>query len=80
MLTYQKKKTMMDVIVSTIMKSMAAILYIYSSNNQPILDSVYSTSVHLTSIYGKPKNNKKKKSFHMKLQFARGIEISAKNK
>jgi hypothetical protein len=51
------------------MESMAVIYYYPVTKNQPILDldSVYSTGVHLTSIYGKPKNNKEKKSFHMKL-------------
>jgi len=43
---------------SRIMEPMAVIQY--SSNNRAILDSVNNTSVHLTSIYGKPKNNYKK--------------------
>jgi len=40
------------------MEPMAAIWC--SSNNRAILDSVKNTSVHFTSIYGKPKNNDKK--------------------
>lgn len=58
------------------MEPMAAIWY--SSNNQAILDSVNNISAHLTSIYGKPKNNDKKIGFRMNLKLVKDKEISAK--